>query len=404
MAERAAALRRGSYARIRSLFLHDSLKCRRAAVSDRCPGTRTALRRRLPHMKTMRRRLGYSAIAMTVITVVAVGGYRLFGGPDVTFLQALYMAIITIAGVGYAEIVDTSHNPTLRIFNMLVVAASVVITLYAFSVLTAFLVEGELRNLFWRRTMEKRIRELKDHFIICGLGDTGRYAVQELHKTGAPYVLVDGNEETIKRFQEQEDGKFREALCITGDATDPVVLDEAGLDRARGIIAALANDMDNLVITVMVRQKTHNVRIVARCTEVSFAERLIKAGANTAVSPNAIGGLRLASEALRPHVTGFLDMMLREKTRTLRIDEIVVPAGSPWSGQCLQDIKFRARYHLVPLAIKSAIGEKNDYLFNPPESLALQPGSIIIVMGDVEEVHRARKDALAHDEAVGISS
>ena len=354
-------------------------------------------------MKTMRRRLAYAAIAMTLIMVVAVVGYRVIGGPDVTFLQALYMAIITIAGVGYEEVVVTSHNPALRVFNMFVVVVGVVTTLYAFSVLTAFLVEGELRNLFWRRTMEKRIRELKEHFIICGLGDTGRYALQELHKTGTPYIVIEENEDNIKRLLEQEDGRYREVLYVVGDATDAAVLDSAGLERAKGIIAALANDKDNLVITVMVRQKTHKVRVVARCADVGFAERLLKAGANTAVSPNAIGGLRLASEALRPHVTGFLDMMLREKARTLRIDEIIVPPASPWSGKCMEEIKFRARYHLVPLAVKSTAGERGDYLFNPPESLALQPGSVVIVMGDVEEVQRARKDALAH-EAAGISS
>jgi voltage-gated potassium channel len=306
--------------------------------------------------------------------------------------------------VGYEEVVVTRYNPALRVFNMFVVVVGVVITLYAFSVLTAFLVEGELRNLFWRRTMEKRIRELKDHFIICGLGDTGRYAVQELHKTGTPFIVIESNEENVKRFHEQEDGKYREVLYVAGDATDAAVLDSAGLDRAQGVIAAVANDKDNLVITVMVRQKTHKARIVARCANVAFAERLLKAGANTAVSPNAIGGLRLASEALRPHVTSFLDMMLREKTRTLRIDEIIVPASSPWCGKCLEEIKFRARYHLVPLAVKRASGDqRDDYLFNPPESLALQAGSVVIVMGDVEEAQRARQDALA-PEAAGISS
>jgi voltage-gated potassium channel len=144
----------------------------------------------------------------------------------------------------------------------------------------------------------------------------------------------------------------------------------------------------------MVRQKNPKVRIVARCADVKFADRMLRAGADTAVSPNAIGGLRLASEALRPHVTSFLDLMLREKSHTLRIDEIIVPAGSPWLGQSLDDLKFRARYHLVPLAVKTSTGEhRNDFMVNPPDTLALQGGTVLIVMGDVAEVQRARQEA-----------
>src|SRR6476660_1969270 len=126
----------------------------------------------------LRKRLLFALGLLLGLIVVSVTGYRLLGGESVSFLQSLYMAVVTLAGVGYGEIVDTSHNPTLRIFNMGVVAVGVMITVYVFSVVTAFLVESEIHNLFWRRTMQKRIRDLKDHFIVCGLGDTGRYAVE----------------------------------------------------------------------------------------------------------------------------------------------------------------------------------------------------------------------------------
>src|SRR6202158_1709058 len=125
----------------------------------------------------LRKRLLLAITLLRGLIVVSTTGYRLIGGPSVTFLQSLYMAVVTLAGVGYGEIIDSSHNPALRIFNMFVVTVGVMITVYVFSVVTAFLVEGEIRNLFWRRTMQKRIQELKDHYIVCGLGDTGRYAV-----------------------------------------------------------------------------------------------------------------------------------------------------------------------------------------------------------------------------------
>jgi voltage-gated potassium channel len=316
------------------------------------------------------------------------------GGPHVSVLDSLYMAVVTLAGVGYGEIVDTSHNPLLRVFNMFVVAIGVLITVYVFSVVTAFLVESEIHNLFWRRKMQKRIRELRDHYIVCGLGDTGRYAVEELHKTGTPFVVIESHEDNVKRFMEHESGNFKEILYVLGDATDEATLDAAGVERARCVIAAVQSDKDNLVTTVVVRQKNDTARIVARCTDTKFADRVLRAGANTAVSPNAIGGLRLASEALRPHVTSFLDLMLREKSRTLRIDEIEIEKESSWVGKSLEQIKFRSRFHLMPLAVKTTMGEqKNDFMVNPPETLTLQAGTVVIVMGDVEEIGRARDES-----------
>ena len=345
----------------------------------------------------IRRRLSYALLLLTAMLAIAVIGYQVLGGPNVGFLQSLYMAVITLAGVGYGEVVPTEHNPGLRIFNMFVVVLGVMITVYVFSVVTAFLVEYELHNIFWRRSMQKRIRDLKDHFIVCGLGDTGRYAVEELQKTGTPYIVIESNEDNIKRFQEHEEGKYKDILYLIGDATDEKILNEAGLARARCVLAAVAGDKDNLVITVMVRQSNEGVRIIARCADLKYSERMIKAGANSSVSPNHIGGLRLASEALRPHVTSFLDLMLREKSRTLRIDEIELTEASHWVGKTLADVKFRARYSLMPLAVKSTSAEgSHDFLVNPPENLVLRAGAVLIVMGDVEEVRRARHECEGH--------
>jgi len=337
----------------------------------------------------IRRRLAYALLIVLVFTAVAVAGYRFLGDPDVTLLQALYMAVITLAGVGYGEIIDTSHTPALRVFNMFVVLVGVTITVYMFSVVTAFLVEGEITNIFWRRKMLKRIQALKHHFIVCGLGDTGRFAVEELQKTGTPYVVVEHTEDNIKKLQEH-DQAFKEILSVIGDATDETTLDQAGIEHAKGLIASLASDKDNLVITVVARQKNPHVRIIARCTEQRFAERLVKAGANSTVSPNRIGGMRMASEALRPHVVGFLDIMLKEHGRTLRIEEIDIPSNSPWIGSTLQHMDLRHKFNLLPLAVKQGDGS---FLPNPPDHHLVTAGTVIIVMGDVAELKRARHAA-----------
>ncbi len=334
----------------------------------------------------IRRRLVTALIVMFVITALAVTGYLLLGDGQVSFLQALYMAVITLAGVGYGEIVDTSHNPALRVFNMFVVLFGVTITVYMFSVVTAFLVEGEITNIFWRRKMLKRIHALKNHFVVCGLGDTGRFTVEELHKTRTPYVVVEHTEDNIKKLQEH-DPAFKEMLYVIGDATDETTLDQVGIEHAAGLIASLSSDKDNLVITVLARQKNQMIRIIARYTEMRYADRLVKAGANATVSPNRIGGMRMASEALRPHVVGFLDTMLKEQGRTLRVEEIELHEGSPWIGATLQHVDLRHRYNLLPLAIRQADGS---FLPNPPDNHKFQPDTVIIVMGDVEDLQRAR--------------
>jgi voltage-gated potassium channel len=349
----------------------------------------------------LRRRLYQAAAVLLIVVASSVAGYRLLGGPSVSFLNALYMAIITLAGVGYGEIVDTSHNPGLRVFNIFVVVVGVTLMVYVFSAVTAFLVEGELTNIFWRRKMQKRISNLTNHYIICGLGTTGRHAVEELHKTGTAYVVVESHEDNINKFREHAGEDYKEMLYLIGDATDEEVLAQAGVERAKGMIAGLAADKDNLVITVMVRQQNPAIRIVARCTDQKFSERMLKAGANSTVSPNRIGGLRLASELLRPHVVSFLDLMLQEKSRTLRIEDIEIGAASPWAGSALQSLNLRGKYNLLALAVKTGEGKESRFQANPPDDLRLAAGSVVVVMGDVNDVRRARHDA-AHDKTTAV--
>ena len=344
----------------------------------------------------LRRRILIAASLLLVLVIAAVVGYRVLGGPSVTILQALYMAVITLAGVGYGEIVDTSQNPALRIFNIFVVLFGVMITAYVFSSVTAFLVEGDYSDMFRRRKMLKRISQLHKHFIVCGAGDTGRYAVAELQKTGTPYVVIETHQEGISKLVEHSAEVYKDMLYVIGDATDEEVLEEAGLSRARGLLIMLANDKDNLVITVLARQKNPNIRIVARFTDLKFSERMQKAGANSVVSPNMIGGLRLASEVLRPHVVGFLDLMIKEKSQTLRIEEIVIGESSPWVGKPLGDLQLKARFNLLPMAIKNALttSDGKGFWVNPPDNITLKSGLVVIVMGDVADIRRAREDAV----------
>lgn len=346
----------------------------------------------LAELMELRRRIIFAALLLLVLTTTSILGYLYLGGPEVTFLQALYMAVITLAGVGYGEIVDTSHHPALRVFNIFVVLLGVMITAYVFSSVTAFLVEGDYRDMFRRRKMLNRIKQLRGHYIVCGIGDTGRHAVAELQKTKTPYVVIEHSEDGIKKFREHVHAD-PDMLYIIGDATDEEVLESAGVNHATGLLTTLPQDKENLVVTVMVRQKNPNIRIVARCTDLKFSERIMKAGANSVVSPNHIGGLRLASEVLRPHVVGFLDLMLKEQSRTLRIEEIVVGEGSQWIGKSLGDLGLRNKFNLLPMAIKHAPEASQSLWVNPPDSITMKQGVVLIVLGDMSDLRKARSEA-----------
>jgi len=342
---------------------------------------------------TPRRRLVLACVFLISVATIAVIGYKLIGGPSVTLLDAVYMVVITLSGVGYDEIVKTENNHALRIFNIFVVLIGAGVAVYVFSVLTAFLVEGELRHLFRRSRMKKQISELKKHYIVCGFGETGRHVVDELEKTHTPFVVVDMVHEAITRAQEHHHDLYQDLLYVIGDATDEKTLLQAGLDKAVGLISVLPSDKDNLVITVVVRQRNHVVRIVSRCTHLGYAERMIKAGANATVSPNHIGGLRMASEVLRPHVVNFLDLMLQEKSRTLRIDEIPLEEKSVWLGSSISDLNLGERYNLLALALKSTTEAGEQLTFNPPADTKLSSKAVLIVMGDADNVSRARAEA-----------
>jgi len=232
----------------------------------------------------LRRQLIVSLLLLFIIVMLAAAGYRILGGPHISILDAIYMAIITVATVGYGEVVDTSANPTLRIFNIFVIFFGIGIMLYVFSASTAFIVEGELKDIFRRRKMLKQIRDLKDHFVICGAGETAYHVVNELLKAGHQFVVIDHDEERLEKIQHL--GEFP---VLKGEAADEEVLEMAGLMRAAGLAIVLPDDKDNLMVTVTARQMSSTVRIIARCADARMGDKLIRAGASIAVSPNLIG-------------------------------------------------------------------------------------------------------------------
>ena len=334
---------------------------------------------------SLRRQLVLSLFLLVVVVLAAVAAYMWFGGPQVTLLDAFYMAVITITTVGYGEVVDTHANPALRLFNIFFILIGIGIMLYVFSASTAFIVEGELNHFFRRRKMEKLIRDMHDHLIICGAGETGTYLVKELLKTGNIFVVIDHDEGRLEKI-----GQLGVVPVLKGDGADEAVLTEARIQTARGLASVLPEDKDNLLTTVTARHLNPNLRIVARCAEAGMMEKLLRHGANSAISPNMIGGMRLASELIRPGVVNFLDLMLRNQSGTLRVEEIAVADGSAWIGKKLKELDLNGRYDLVALAMRKPDG---DMKFNPHGDTVLTRGNVLVVMGDVANAWKARDAA-----------
>jgi len=329
----------------------------------------------------LRKRILIGILLLLFILSFGTTGYWLICG---NLLDAVYMTVITAATVGYGEVIDLSHNPAGRIFTIIFIIFSLVVIATVTSILAASILELELSGFLRRRKMNKEIDKLANHYIVCGAGETGIHIIQELSKTLTSFVVVERNQERLDKLA----AIIPNMIYLAGDATDDDVFLAAGVERAKGIFAVLPADKDNLYITVMAKQYNKNARIVALGIEDKAISKLRTAGADSVISASVIGGLRIASEMIRPSAVKFLDTMLRQTSGTYRIDEITVNAGSPIVGKNLAEVPLRDRFGLLVLAILS---EGDNMLYNPPANTILAEKSIIVVMGDIKDIQQARE-------------
>ena len=318
---------------------------------------------------TYRKFIWAGAILIAVLLIGTVG-YWFIGGGQYSFVDTLYMTIITISTIGFGEIIDLTGNVAGRIFTIFIAISGVGVLLYFITNITALVVEGKLTESFRRRRMEKTAGNSRDHYIVCGLGSVGLYIVNELHATKRPHVLVDADKKNIERCLEL----FQDEVFIEGDATDSDTLLKAGIENARGLFAVTGDDNQNLVVSLTAKQLNPKLRVVAQCNEIKHSQRMKKAGADAIVSPNSIGGLRMASEMVRPTVVSFLDTMLRDGERNLRVEELSVPGS--FIGKSLSALNLKRHTNALLLAIKA--GE--EWVYNPSENYVIVPESTLVFM------------------------
>lgn len=319
---------------------------------------------------------------LLLASVIALGttGYTLVEGW--TAFDALYMTVITIGSVGFAEV----HPLTTagRGFTIALILVGLGTMAYGLGAVTAFWVEGDVLNLWEKRRMARRIADLREHVIICGGGKTGQLVAMEMLKTRTPLVCIeiDPTREPSLRALGPD------ALCIVGDATDERVLREAQVEEARGLVACLTADRDNLFVVLTAREMNPRLRIVSRLATEDARRKLLKAGADAVVSGRQIGALRLASEMLRPNVVSVLDAMLRAAT-DVRVEEI--PVGAAVAGQPLAALQLEQRAGVTVFAMRET--GTGQHVFNPASTRILREGDVLIACADADQLGLARRVA-----------
>lgn len=333
-------------------------------------------------MKEFRKKL-IRVIAL-ILFIIAFGtvGYVIVEGWS--FFDSLYMTIITITTVGYREVHDLSFNG--RLFTIFLIIGGVGTVLYALSTGVSIIVEGEIRDIFGRKKLEKKIKELSDHYIVCGYGRMGKIISKELKTEGVKFVVI---EKDPRMLEEKGD-----ILFLIGDATRDHTLKEARVENAKGLISVLSTDAENLFVVLSARGLNPNLFIIARSAEEDSEQKLLRGGATKVISPYHIGGLRMAHTVLKPTVVDFLEFATKSGNIELQMQEIPVQEGSSLVGMTMEQCGIGRDLGVIIVAIKQATG---DTKFNPTFRSTLRAGDTLIALGEIsklktiEEMARPRK-------------
>jgi voltage-gated potassium channel len=296
-----------------------------------------------------------------------------------SFFDGLYMTVITLTTVGYGEVRPLSQ--TGRIFTILLIFWGVGFMFYVVTAIAQMVVEGKLLDIFGRQRVEREIRQLKDHYIICGFGRIGEVIARELSHNNIPIVVVDNRPQHTAILERSG------SLHVIGNATQEEVLATAGIERAQGLISVVSSDADNVYIVLTARSLNPDLNIVTRAGEPGSEQKLRRAGASEVISPYELGGQRMAQTILRPTVVDFMDVALGEGI-DLSLEEIPVGSQSDIIGRALKDSGIRQKLDLIIVAIKRLDGTM---LFNPQPDAPILAGDTLITLGS-----QANLDKLIH--------
>ncbi len=319
-------------------------------------------------------------IIIGAIILIGVIGFMLIEG--FSLLDALYMTIVTVTTVGYEEVHELSKAG--MIFNMLLIISSFATFAYALAKLTQYIVDGEINKFFKNRKIMSAIKELKDHVIICGYGRNGKQAAKILGHHKVKFVVIENNDERIEKELSKKDA----ILYIKGDATDDDVLLSAGIERAKALITALPEDADNVYIVLSARSLSNSIQIISRSSNPGSGTKLRKAGADSVISPDKIGGTHMATLVSKPDVIEFIDYLSGEEGDSIHLESVgheILPAEL--KDKTLQEIMAWRKTGVNCIGIKDAEGK---FIINPPEETLINNRMKVIVLGTRQQIEEMK--------------
>lgn len=315
-----------------------------------------------------------------IISVLCIGvcGYHYI--VEYSWIDALYMTVITISTVGFAEVVPLDASG--KLFTVGLISASAITVAYSISVITEYLVNRNSFEQFKNRKMKKEISRLSDHIIICGFGRNGKQAAQKLAGYKKAFVIVEKNKELIERYDD-------EFMFVYGNANEDEVLIESGIERAHSIIVALPNDADNLFVVLSARQINKALNIISRASQETSYKKLKLAGANNVIMPDKIGGDHMASLVVMPDLVEFLDNLSIIDEKKVNVEEVAIEAITTSAVlQTIKDLDFRNKTGCSIIGYKSP---EREYIINPEADTVLRPNSKLIVLGRSEQISALNK-------------
>ncbi|WP_394022878.1 potassium channel family protein [Anaerococcus martiniensis] len=325
-----------------------------------------------------KKKLKFIFIVFVLLISFGILGYMYL--LDLDFVDALYMTVITVSTVGFREV--GISNDQSELFSVLMIFLGVGVVGYAFTTFVAMLVEGKLVDLWKGSKMDRKISALNNHYIICGSGEMAEVIIDKFVEESLDFVVITNKHKDLDEYSHDN------ILVIEGQSTEESVLEHAGIDKAKGLIATLDDEVDNIVTVLTARNLNSEIYIIANALSKSGSKKLMKVGANKTLSAIEISGNRMASLMIKPNIISFLDVVTRIGDVELDLEEVIIKSGSYLENISLLDAQIPNKTGLIVLAIKKH--EDKQMIFNPPIDYTFKTGDVLIVLGKENQFKKLR--------------
>ena len=315
-------------------------------------------------------------ILILLVIFIGVIGFHII--EDWPLFDSLYMTVITIFTVGFKEVRELS--PLGRVFTIFIILGGVGTVLFAFTKAAEIVFEGGMRKFWRRRKMEKGLKNLNGHYIICGYGRMGKIVSERLYEENLPFVIIENNPAKIEDLRSEK--KF---LFIPGDTTQEEILLQAGVKKAKALAALLPSDADNLYLVLTVRLICPSLFVLSKVVEEEAEKKILQIGANRVVSSYKLSGLKIAQGLIRPTVVDFLDLIIRREELSLYMEEYTIKKESPLIDKTISKLNIRQRANVIVVAVKKP---GKDIIFNPPSNFTIETGDTLLVLGDKQGINQ----------------